>query len=39
MTLGIKCKHMLLGISMLNNVFSLHTKTQNYHVKHPNALR
>lgn len=35
---GDKCKHMTLGVSMLNNIFHLHTKTYNYHLKHCNVL-
>ena len=30
---------MTLAISMLNNIFPLHTKTQNYHRTYPNVLR
>ena len=30
---------MTLDISMLNNIFPLHIKTQNYHLKYPNVLR
>jgi hypothetical protein len=30
-----KCKHMTLFISMFNNIFLLHTKTQNHHLKYP----
>jgi hypothetical protein len=29
---------MTLGISMLNIIFPLHTRTQNYHLKYPNVL-
>ena len=29
---------MTLAISMLNNIFPLHTNTQNYHLKYPNVL-
>ena len=29
---------MTLAISMLNNIFPLHTKMQNYHLKYPNVL-
>ena len=34
-----KCTQMTLAISMFNNIFPLHTKTQNYHLKYPNVLR
>ena len=34
----LKCKHIMFSISMLNNIFSLHTNTQNYHLKYPNIL-
>ena len=30
---------MTLASSMLNNIFPLDTKTQNYHLKYPNVLR
>ena len=30
---------MTLGISILNNIFPLDTKMQNYHLKYPNVLR
>ena len=30
---------MTLAISVLNNIFSLHTEMQNYHLQYPNALR
>jgi hypothetical protein len=30
---------MTLAMSMLNNTFPLHAKTQNYHLKYPNVLR
>jgi hypothetical protein len=30
---------MKLAIGMLNNVFPMHTKTQNYHLKYLNVLR
>jgi hypothetical protein len=33
-----KCKHMTHGVSMLNNIFLLHIKTYNYHLKHSNVL-
>ena len=33
----LKCKRMTLVIKMLNNIFPLHTKTQNYHLKYPNV--
>ena len=29
---------MTLAISMLNNIFLLHAKTQDYHLKYPNVL-
>ena len=29
---------MTIGISMLKNIFPLHPKTQNYHLKYPNVL-
>ena len=34
----LECKHMPLAMSMLNNIFPLHTKMQNYHLKYPNVL-
>ena len=34
-----KCEHMILTFSMLNNIFLLHSKTQNYHLKFLNVLR
>ena len=33
-----KCKHMTLGVSMLNNIFLLNTKTYNYQLKDSNVL-
>ena len=30
---------MTLGISKLKNIFHLHTKMQNYHLKYPDVLR
>ena len=35
----LKCTQMTLGISMLTNIFLLHTKMQNYHLKHSKVLR
>jgi hypothetical protein len=29
---------MTLAITMLNNIFPLHTKMQDYHLKYPNVL-
>jgi hypothetical protein len=37
--LQLKCEHMILVITRLNNMFPLHIKTQNYYVKYPNVLR
>ena len=34
----LKCKHMAHATSLLNNIFLLHTQTQNYHLKYPNVL-
>ena len=35
----LKCKWLILTFSMLDNIFPLHTKTHNYHLKYPNVLR
>ena len=34
----LKCQHITLAIGMLNNIFFLHTKMQNYKLKYPNVL-
>ena len=34
----LECKHMTLAISMLNNIFQLHVKMQNYDLKYPNVI-
>ena len=34
----LKCKHMTLAISKLNNIFALYTKAQDYHLTYPNML-
>ena len=37
-TSWLKCTQMALAISMLKNIFPLHTKTQDYHLTYPNVL-
>ena len=34
----LKCKHMTLAISVLNDIFPLHTQMQNYHLKYSQVL-
>ena len=34
----LKCKHMTLANSMLNNIFSLLAKVKNYHVRYPKVI-